>query len=73
MRKFKNDYAGSWFGYCKSVESAIIAATKHIVNDGYTRCTITDRESGQDVARIKLSDDRKRAVIETTSPFRKCT
>jgi len=68
-RRYTTDYAGAWRGFCKSRESAIIAAVKHIVNDGYSRATVTDRETDRDVARISLSPDRKHAIIETVKPF----
>lgn len=67
-RPFQTDYAGAWRGHCKTRESAMIAAVKHVVNDGYTRATVTDLRNGQDVARIRLSSDRQRAVIETVKP-----
>jgi hypothetical protein len=70
-RRFTTDYAGCWSGHCKTRESAIIAAIKHIVQDGYTRATITDKHTGQDVARVRLSEDRKRAVVEVVKPFKK--
>lgn len=69
-RPFQTDYAGAWRGHCKTRESAIIAATKHIVNDGYSRATITNLDTQQDVARVRLSADRTRAVIEVVTPFR---
>ena len=69
-RPFETDYAGAWRGRCKSRENAIIAAAKHIVNDGYTRATITNTDTGQDIARLRLSADRKRAVIEVVTPFK---
>ncbi len=68
-RPFLTNYAGAWPGRCKTRESAMVAAVKHIVNDGYNRATITDMRTGQDVARIRLSSDRQRAVIETVKPF----
>lgn len=71
MRRFKTDYAGAWCGFCKTRESAIVAAVKHIVRDGYTRATITDRETDQDVAHVRLSTDRTRAVVEVVKPFTK--
>lgn len=71
MRRFKTDYAGVWCGYCKTRESAIIAAAKHLVNDGYSRATITDRETGEDVARMSLSADRKKATITVIEPLKK--
>lgn len=69
-RPFQTDYAGAWRGHCKTRESAIIAAAKHLVNDGYTRATVTNLNNGQDIARLRLSADRKKAVIEVVSPFK---
>lgn len=71
MRRYETDYAGAWRGHCKTRESAVIAAMKHIVNDGYTRCTITDKSTGTVVVRVRLSDDRKSAVVEAVTQFRK--
>jgi hypothetical protein len=65
MRRFETDYAGAWRGYCKTRESAIIAGVRHILQDGYTACTITDRETGMFVARVSLDPTRRRAVVET--------
>jgi len=70
-RPFQTDYAGAWRGHCKTRESAIIAAAKHLVNDGYTRATVTNIDTGQDVARLHLSTDRTRAVIDVVKPFKK--
>jgi hypothetical protein len=72
-RRFKTDYASAWCGHCKTRENAIIAAAKHLVRDGYTACTITDVETGRDVARLRLSADRKTATITTESQIRKVT
>ena len=72
-RPFQTDYAGAWRGHCKTLESAIIAATKHIVRDCYSRATITNIDTQQDVARIRLSTDRLRAVIEVVKPFKAIT
>lgn len=71
MRRFETDYAGAWRGFCKSRESAIVAGIKHILNDGYTTCTITDRETGFFVARVTLDPTRRRAVVETQKVIRK--
>ena len=71
MRKFETDYAGTWRGFCKTRENAIIAGIKHILKDGYTTCTITDRESGMFVARVALDPTRKRAVVETQKIIKK--
>lgn len=65
MRRFETDYAGAWRGFCKTRESAIIAGVRHILQDGYTACTITDRETGMFVARVSLDPTRRRAVVET--------
>lgn len=71
FRKFETDYAGAWRGFCKTRESAIVAAVKHIVNDGYKTCTITDRETGMFVARVSLDPTRLRATIETQKVLRR--
>lgn len=65
------DYAGAFRGHCNTRESAIVAAIRHVVNDGYTRATITDKERNVDVARVRMSDDRTRAVVEVVKPFRR--
>jgi len=65
MRKYETDYAGAWRGFCKTRESAIVAGIRHILQDGYTTCTITDRETGLFVARVNLDPTRRRAVVET--------
>lgn len=70
MRRYETDYAGAWRGFCKSRESAIAAATRHIVSDGYSRCTITDRVTGSPVARLRINDDRTRVIIETVKPMK---
>jgi hypothetical protein len=43
------------------------------VRDGYSRATITNIDTQQDVARIRLSTDRLRAVIEVVKPFKAIT
>lgn len=63
MRPFETDYAGWWRGHCKTLESAIVAAVRHVVNDGYSRCTITNKETGEIVARVSLADSRKSATV----------
>jgi hypothetical protein len=70
MRRFETDYAGAWRGFCKTRENAIIAAIKHIVNDGYSRCTITDRETGDTVTRVRLNAARNKAEVSVDSPFK---
>jgi hypothetical protein len=69
-RPFQTDYAGAWRGHCKTRESAIIAAAKHLVNDGYSRATVTNIDTNQDIARLRLSADRLKVVIEVVKPFK---
>lgn len=71
LRPFETDYAGAWKGHCKTRESAIMAAMRHVVMDAYTSATITDVRAGTIVARVRLSDDRKSAMVETAKPLRK--
>lgn len=70
-RPFETDYAGAWKGHCLTRESALIAAMKHIVQDGYSRATITSKDTNTVVARVQLDDSRKRAVITTETQLRK--
>jgi hypothetical protein len=70
-RRFETDYAGAWKGHCVTRESAILAAVRHIVQDGYSRATITDKVSGEVVARVSLSNDRRNAQIDTEKALRK--
>jgi len=69
-RPFQTDYAGAWRGHCKTRESAIIAAAKHLVNDGYARATITNLNNGHDIARLSMSNDRKSVIITAVTPFK---
>ena len=71
MRKFETDYAGAWRGFCKTREGAVIAAHKHLVRDGYKRCTITNRETGEVIARLSISDDKKTITTVAVKQFRK--
>lgn len=71
VRRFETSYAGLWNGYCVSRESAIMAAMLHIVRDGYTKATITDRHTREVVARVSLSEDRKRAIVDVIKPLKK--
>ncbi|UOF79484.1 hypothetical protein [Caudoviricetes sp.] len=71
LRPFKTDYAGTWSGFCNTRETAIIAAIKHVAQDGYTKAVITDRRSGEVVANVRLSEDRKRASVDVVKPFKK--
>lgn len=69
-RRFETDYAGAWRGYCKTRESAVLAGIRHILQDGYTTCTITDRETGMFVARVYLTSGY-RAIVETQKVIKK--
>ena len=71
MRRFETDYAGAWRGFCNTRESAIVAATRHLARDGYKRCTISDRETGETVCRVELSSDRRQVIITAVRIFRK--
>ena len=68
-RPFQTDYAGAWPGHCKTRESAMNAAFKHITDDGYSRATITDLRTGQDVARLRRSKDGRHVTVETVKPL----
>lgn len=70
-RPFETDYAGAWRGRCLTRENALKAAVAHIVEDGYSRCTVRDTRTGELVARVRLNDARTSAVIETIKPFLK--
>ena len=70
-RPFETDYAGSWRGHCKTRESAAMAATRHMVCGGYSRCTITNKATDSPVARLRLSEDRKRVIIELVEPLKR--
>jgi len=69
-RAFETDYAGAWKGHCKSRESAILAAMLHVVQDGYTRATITNKETMEVVARVSLSAARTQALVDVIKPFK---
>lgn len=71
MRPFETDYAGAWKGHCKTRESAIIAAMRHVVQDGYTRATITDARTGVVVAWVVVTDDKKSAIVTTVTQLKK--
>lgn len=70
-RRFETDYAGMFRGHCKTRESAIIAAMRHILSDGYSAATITDKHTGDVVARLKISQDRKSVSLSAEKVFRK--
>lgn len=69
MRRYRTDYAGFWHGHCKTRESAIVAAVKRVINDHCSSATITDRETDTDIARIRISKDRKQAIVTVIKPF----
>jgi hypothetical protein len=70
-RIYETDYAGAWRGFCATRESAISAGMRHLLNDGYTRCTITNRENGQAVARLQVSADRTAVHVHTVTPLKR--
>jgi hypothetical protein len=70
-RPFLITYPGSWDGHAKTREGAINAASRHCVNDGYLKATITDKRTDQDVARVRVSKDRMVVTVEAVKPFRK--
>lgn len=70
-RRFEVDYAGAWKGHCKTRESAVNAACKRITTDNYSKATVTDKHTGDTVARLRLSDDRKKVIIEFIKPLKK--
>ena len=72
IRRFVTTYAGiARQGYCNSRESAIEAAVGHILEDGYSKCTITDRHTGLDIAWLELSRDRKAVRVTTVTIIQK--
>jgi hypothetical protein len=63
-RFFKTEYAsGQRPGYCKTLESATMAAMQHLMYDGYTSATISCTITGESVARLKMNDDRTKVQI----------
>jgi hypothetical protein len=71
IRPFQITYPGCWDGHAKTRESAINAASRHCISDGYINATITDKRTDQDVARIRVSKDRMTVTGETVKPLRK--
>jgi hypothetical protein len=69
-RPFLTTYAGMWCGHCKTRESAILAAVKRVVNDGYLKATITDTTTNQDVVRIRVNAARTQAIVDTVKPLK---
>ena len=69
-RRFETDYAGAWRGFCKTRESAITAGMRHLVNDGYSRCTVTDRVTRGVVARLAVDGTRRRVSVTLVEPLK---
>lgn len=69
-RRFETDYAGAWRGHCNTRESAIVAAMRHVAEDGYSRCTITDKHTGAVVARVRVGPSRQTATVEVVQAFK---
>lgn len=70
-RPFKIDYAGCFPGHACTREGAINAAGRHLVSDGYTAATITDKRTNHVVAQVRMRDDRKGYVVSTETQLRK--
>ena len=68
--RYKTDYAGAFPGYCVSREGALKAASKHLIEDGYSRCTIIDLERDKEVAWVSISADRKTISIKTAAQMK---
>ena len=72
LRPYMTDYAGAWSGHAKTREGAIKAAVKHILEDGYTKCSIT--KDGESIAAVQVVRDRNgkavKAVIDVAKPFK---
>lgn len=62
QRLYRTDYAGAWNGHCKTRESAIQAAVRHCLYDGYSHCVITG-PTGQ-VARVSYDYATKRITVQ---------
>ena len=71
MRRYETDYAGAWRGHCITRESAIQAATRHVLLDGYTTATVTDKLTDHIVARVWLGADKKSVFVTTVTQIRK--
>lgn len=61
VRPFETDYAGAWKGHCKTRAGAVKAAIRHLMDDGYSSCTIT--ENGAKVARMTYDVSTRRVSI----------
>lgn len=70
-RRYRVDYAGVWPGHCKSRESALQAAFRHLAADGYSHATVTDKHTGEDIARLTVSSDRKAVHVHTVTQLRR--
>lgn len=66
-RPYVTDYAGAWRGHCKTRESAIIAAVKHMLTHCSNRCTIIGPEG--DVARLRRHSDNRGVEIMAVKPL----
>lgn len=68
VRPFETDYAGAWKGRCKTRAGAVKAAVRHLMEDGYSRCTIT--EHGAKVARMSYDPTTRRVTIVFDQPIK---
>lgn len=72
LRPFRTSYAGvGKTGACGSRETAVNAAIGHIMSDGYSRCTVTDMRTNEDVAWLALSRDKKSVRVTTLHTIKK--
>jgi hypothetical protein len=68
LRPFTTSYA-LWSGHCKTREGAIQAATKHVLKDGYTTCSIDNRDTGAHVASVRVDNNRLGYSVKFAKPL----
>jgi len=68
LRPFTTSYA-LWSGHCKTREGAIAAATKHVLKDGYTCCTIENRDTGAFIASVLVDNNRQGYYVKFAKPL----
>lgn len=68
-RPFETDYSGAFPGHAKSREGAVLAAMRHLVQDGYSKATVTDKRTGKVVARLSMDRNRKAVEVIVAKPF----
>jgi len=70
LRPFTTSYA-LWSGHCKTREGAIAAAIKHVLKDGYTTCSIENRDTGASVASVHVDSNRQGFSVKLAKPLNK--